>query len=705
MIQRLKDLSLKTKLNGVLFIAVLGLVYFSGQQILDRNSSLREMEYYRTLKTLSIESSQVVHEMQKERGLTAGYLGSGGTKFAGALEKQRNATDEVIKSYREFLEGYEDGNTSGLIAKADGYLNRLGSIRAKVDAQKISGPGAIEYFGETNAALITVLASLPGVVMDGEIASHFLGFYLLQEIKEPMGVERAVLSNAFAADKFGKGMYEKVVELIERQDTAIRMFLSIMPEDDQNALLEGTQGTVGKETNRMRQIAMDKSAAGGFGVDPAKWFEAQTEKINQLNEKAIVGHMQYELNRIADERANEASASLYSSCVVGVLIILGVLLGAGSIVRSISRSIAATGEAIQKISTGDFTQQVEVDSKDEIGRLAISVNEMVENLREMFIKIGGNSKNLASSSEELSTVSSQLASGSEEMTNQANTVAGATEQMSSNINTMASAVEEMSVNISNVASGSEQMSSNMNSVSSAVEEMTVSINDIAKNADTATKVCAQATGMSAKASETMGTLGTAAREIGEVTEVIKRIAEQTNLLALNATIEAASAGEAGKGFAVVANEIKELANQSANAAEDIASRIEGVQGNTNEAIKVISDVAGIITSINESVEVITHSVEQQLQVAEDISSNVGEAASAANSIASMISEVATGANEIAKNAGEAAKGTNDVSSNIHGVSRAANDSSAGAQQVHASSGELARIAGELEAAVSRFTVA
>ena len=218
-------------------------------------------------------------------------------------------------------------------------------------------------------------------------------------------------------------------------------------------------------------------------------------------------------------------------------------------------------------------------------------------------------------------------------------------------------------------------------------------------------MAAMAAKMSQDASGTMGALDAASVEILKVTEVIKRIAEQTNLLALNATIEAASAGDVGKGFAVVANEIKELANQSASAAEDIASRIEGTQENTRKAVQVIAEVAKVIGDINVSVESINSSVEQQTRAAANISSNVGDAAGGANNIASSIAEVAKGANSVSQNAGEAAKGANNVSSNIQGVNKAVNDQSAGAQQVNTSSKQLATIAGELDGLIRRFKVA
>jgi len=210
--------------------------------------------------------------------------------------------------------------------------------------------------------------------------------------------------------------------------------------------------------------------------------------------------------------------------------------------------------------------------------------------------------------------------------------------------------------------------------------------------------------MSNAALDTMTVLGKAAQDIGEVTALIKRIAEQTNLLALNATIEAASAGDAGKGFAVVANEIKELANQSAQAAEDIAKRIEGAQTNTEEAVKVIAEISDVINNINESSMVITNSVEQQKVTANEVSGNVQQTSSGINDIASSIAEVAKGANDMARGASEAAKGIIEVSSNIQEVSRAAGDSNTGAQQVSNSAGELAKVANVLQNLVNRFRV-
>lgn len=407
------------------------------------------------------------------------------------------------------------------------------------------------------------------------------------------------------------------------------------------------------------------------------------------------------------DKAEVKSLILFLNMIEWILLGVGIMFSCivgFFITRSITKPINSLVDVIKEIAGGDFTKTIVVKSNDEIGVLSGTVNNMISGLRAMISNIKENARTIASASEELSTVSSQMASASEEMATQSGSVSSSTEQMSTNINTMASASEEMSVNVSTLSSTAEQMSQNMSTVASAIEEMSVSINDVSKNANEASSVANDAMEMSKDATQTMDTLGSAANEIGKVTEVIKRIAEQTNLLALNATIEAASAGEAGKGFAVVANEIKELANQSAQAAEDIATKIDGVQDNTSNAVKVINDVSKIIGDINKSVVVITNAVTEQTRAANDIATNVAQVNSGAQTTSSSVGEIDIGVNDMAKNAGEAAKAAADVAMNIHGVSEAANESNSSAQQIKLASSELAKIAGNMQDVVAEFNV-
>ncbi|MDH4182905.1 MAG: methyl-accepting chemotaxis protein [Nitrospinota bacterium] len=436
---------------------------------------------------------------------------------------------------------------------------------------------------------------------------------------------------------------------------------------------------------RAQLVTYDKTMSGSIAMK----LSAEKERLE---------------NNVTRVKQSAESAKFWTLALSSGGTIVGVLL-AFSIVSSAIRPITAAAPVIGRIAQGDFTQSVAVTSKDEIGQLASAINQMSLNLRNTMTAINQNARELAASSKEMADVASHMANGSGHMKTQSEEVAAATEELSANISAMAVSVEEISANVSSIATGAERMSTNMNSVSAAVEQMSTSIEDIAKSAKNAGAVAGKAQSMSSKASGAMNNLGDAAKKIGEVTSVIKRIAEQTNLLALNATIEAASAGAAGKGFAVVANEIKELASQSANAAEDIASRIDGVQGNTKEAVLVMKDVTDVIGAINNAVESINASVREQTQVATSISGNVNQAADEASGIAKSIAELAKGANAVAQNAGEAAKGLSEISRNINQVNQAAGAQSAGAQQVSQSSGSLKRIAGEMDASVKQFKVA
>ncbi|MCL2100153.1 MAG: methyl-accepting chemotaxis protein [Fibromonadales bacterium] len=398
-----------------------------------------------------------------------------------------------------------------------------------------------------------------------------------------------------------------------------------------------------------------------------------------------------------------ARANIISTVLLLLMTVLAIGIGI-YMTFAITSPLKKVGDAVAKGEGGDMTIRTGVEQKDELGIMAVNIDKFFINLQGILKSLRVNSETLAGASEELSAVSRELASGAEETVNQSNSVASTTEQMAVNINAMASGAEQASVNANEVAGAAEQMSTNMNTIASAIEEMSASISQIASNAGDARKVAGDATEKSNEATSVMNRLGNAAKEIGQVTDVIKKIADKTNLLALNATIEAASAGEAGKGFAVVAGEIKELANQSAQSADDIARRIEGIQQGTNDAVHVINDVSDIIIKINHSVEAIAGHVEQQTKASNEIASNVAQANTGAKRVASAIGEVARGANDVSRNAGEAAKGATNVSENIGGMNQAARESAQGATQVDQSSSDLAKIAEELKLTIAKFKV-
>jgi methyl-accepting chemotaxis protein len=303
-------------------------------------------------------------------------------------------------------------------------------------------------------------------------------------------------------------------------------------------------------------------------------------------------------------------------------------------------------EVVSSASQGDLTQEIAIKGEDAIGRMGEGLSGFLKKLRNNISEIADMSQTLGSSAEELSSVSQTMAGNAEETSAQANVVSAASEEISRNVQT----------------------------VSTGTEEMSASIKEIAQNANEAARVAKSAVDVAETTNKTVAKLGDSSAEVGQVIKVITSIAEQTNLLALNATIEAARAGEAGKGFAVVANEVKELANQTAKATEDISQKIEAIQQDTKSSVDAIGEITMIINQIN------------------DIS----------NTIASAVEEQTATTAEIGRNVSETSKGSAEISENISGVAQAAQETSSGVGQTQEAASELSQMAVNLQKLVSQF---
>ncbi len=359
--------------------------------------------------------------------------------------------------------------------------------------------------------------------------------------------------------------------------------------------------------------------------------------------------------------------------IIFIAMLLSVLLGI-FIANTIAKPLGKGVDFAKAMAEGDLTMQIDIKRKDELGVLTDSLNLASSKLRSMFGKVRDGIQTLSSAATELSSISRQMTTGAESTSSRANGVAAAAEQTSANMGGVSAAMEQTTMNLSTVATASE--------------EMTATIGEIASNAERARKVTAEAVDSATRVSGTMDTLGTAAREIGKVTETISAISSQTNLLALNATIEAARAGAAGKGFAVVANEIKELARQTAAATEDIKARIEGIQNSSGAAVGDIASVANVIREVNEIVSGIAAAIEEQSAVTRDIASNVAQASK--------------GVEDANRNVAEASQAVSSMAQDVSEVNQSAGEISSSSAQVLLSSEELSKLSEQLRSLVERF---